>query len=84
MSSVIKNTAELVYNELSSRDNKMRVKSLIINPIINTIKEWIFPYLILMILLFIIIIIVCIQCLNVTRAATQFDNNAKTQFLTIS
>ena len=67
MTNIIQNTTDMLYDELLTIQNKNRVKTILIQPIVNTIKEWIFPYLIMILLLFIIILIICIQCLKIIR-----------------
>ena len=67
MSNIIQSTTDMLYDELLTIENKNRVKTILIQPIVNTIKDWIFPYLIMILLLFIIILIICIQCLKIIR-----------------
>ena len=64
---IIQTTTDMLYDELLTKQNKNRVKTILIQPIVNTIKDWIFPYLIMILLLFIIILIICIQCLKIIR-----------------
>ena len=64
---IIKKGSDMLYEELLTIQNKNRVKTILIRPIVDTIKEWIFPYLITILLLFIIILIICIQCLIIIR-----------------